>query len=328
MTALVTRRRPPVRRRTAGANRRRAIRIHLRGRFFCGLPRLHHGPDAEGRRCWPHGSAVRGKAPRRRRLAGAPVGRAVDEAGRSRRRRLGGREATAVLEPCPLSAERRPADAVLQSRSKPAGLAWDAVHQRRRRRDVVAASGAAGRLPWADQEQAGPTGRWRHSLPQQHGGRRLARPLRAHRRPGPRLVENGPPQRRQGNRRHPADDPVPRGRPAAGARPQPSGPHLAGLVEGRGQDVGRDGTHGPAEPQFRHRRRDAGRRPATARLQPHDEGPQPAQRRRLGGRQSVEVRRSFWNRSRGSTRTRRSCRTAKAWSTSPTPGSANGSNTW
>ena len=128
-------------------------------------------------------------------------------------------------------------------------------------------------------------------------------------------------------RRHPAEPPDPPRRQAPGALPEPAGPDRRELVGRRRQDLGRAGRHRPAQPQRGDRRRDPGRRPAAARLQPH--------RRRAAARSTSRSpptarpgrRRWCWRTSRANTPTPPSSRRPTAWSTSPTPGTAGGSST-
>ena len=127
-------------------------------------------------------------------------------------------------------------------------------------------------------------------LPHELRGPRLARPFRTHHRPRPDLADRRARRRRQDLGRHPADPAHPPRRPHPGPLAEPAIEDRRMLVGRRRQDLVEARRHLAPQPRLRHRRRHPRRRPPSARLQPHRQGPQPAQRRHLARRQDLEDR--------------------------------------
>ena len=249
-----------------GARGRDRERVHLRASAVRVVPRLDDRRDP-GR---PGGGLVRrhqgrGRGRRRSgpRVASRGAGRHRSRSPTASRRMAGG--TPAGTRSCSRPGPKARTPLLLFYKVGPSPRAWWGM---------LTTSDDGGRSwsrprrlpdghPRPDQEQAGRARRRRAAVPQQHRGPGLARPPRTHARPGPDLDQDRAAQRRRGVRRDPADGPVPSGRRAADPLPEPARQDRRVLVAGRGQDLGADAGHGPAQPQQRHRRRHPRGRPRT-----------------------------------------------------------------
>ena len=192
---------------------------------------------------------------------------------------------------------------------------------------------AARRHPRPDQEQAGPARRRHAPEPDEHrvdgAAEQVAGALRAQHamaaRPG-RSCSCPPPA-----------PPIDAIQPSILIHPRAAGCRrwdgrvracLRDLVERWRQDVVGGDADRAAEPERRHRRGDARRRPAPDRLQPHTQGADAVERRALARRQALGGGARARERAGRILVSRGDSRRPTAWSTSPTPGSASASSTW